>query len=170
MHSYNTEQSNFGARATDPITSKMARKSDTLEARILSVLLTVGPCTSWELVTLLNEQRDSYTHDREPREVTIDSVSTCMRPMCRRGEVHEEGMKENTVRNTGNKVIVWAYGPSADWQPGSSMPASRTREPRRPSFECFFPEDIERINLSVGQDLERFTTALNKAILGRIHG
>src|SRR6476660_8381999 len=122
-------------RSTDPITSKIARKSDTLEARILSVLLTVGPCTSWELVTHLNEQRDSYTRDREPREVTIDSVSTCMRPMCRRGEVHEEGMKENMVRNTGNKVIIWAYGPSPDWQPGRSMPQRKTGPRAKFSFE-----------------------------------
>lgn len=156
-------------RSTDPITSKMARKSQTLEARILGILVSQGPKYCWELVKILNEQRESYTHgDKAPREVTIDSVSTCMRPMCRRGEIHEVGMTENIVRGTGNSVLVWAHGPSPDWQPGRSLPARQTG-PRRPSFECFFPEDIERLNLSVGQDLERFTLALNKAIMERIY-
>lgn len=158
-------------RATDPLTSKMARKSDTLEARILGVLRTVGPCYCWELVKILNEQRSDYAPgEKKPREVTIDSVSTCMRPMARRGQVHEHGIAENEIRETGNKVIVWAAGPSPDFDPNRVMPAAHTRVPRRPMFDCFFPDEIETLNESVGRDLEAFTTALNKAILLRIHG
>lgn len=169
MHSTNTEQSNFGARATDPITSKMARKSETLEARILGALISNGPMTCWELVKCLNEMRESYTHDRQPREITIDSVSTCMRPMCRRGEVHEAGTKENTVRDTGNQVIVWAAGPSPDWQPGRSLPAARTREPRRPSIQMFMPDEV-RTALASFNNVPDFTTWLNKQMLERVHG
>lgn len=69
-------------RATDPLTSKMARKSETLDDRILAVLKAHEPQTCWELVLLLNAERESGT-----REITIDSVSTCMRPMCRKGLV-----------------------------------------------------------------------------------
>lgn len=150
------------------MTSKLARKSRTLDARIVGALLSMGPLTCWELVRVLNAQRESYTHgDREPREITIDSVSTCMRPMCRRGEVHEVGTKENTVRGTGNRVIVWAAGPAEDWSPGSSMPAKATGHTKL-KFKPFTEAEIEEMGKAAGKYVDIFTTLLNLEIEKRI--
>jgi hypothetical protein len=162
------------ARSTDPNTSRNARKSDTLEARILGVLLSHGPKTCWELVLQLNADRLSASHDPDnpPREVTIDSVSTCMRPMCRRGEVHEQGTKENTVRDTGNQVIVWAFGPDQNPQPHNPMPKVETGPRNKKlvpdiSFTVFLPDEL-RTKLAEFNKVEQLVEWLNLEMVKRV--
>jgi hypothetical protein len=159
------------ARSTDPITSRIAKKSDCLEALILGALRSTGPMTSWELVKTLNAQRDSYHHDPDnpPHEITIDSVSPCLRPMCREGLVHEAGMKENTVRGTGNQVVIWAAGPSADWRPGHSMPPVR-RGGSKPKIDIdYFTPAVLRAQLGKTFSVEELTTWLNQQLEERFH-
>jgi len=161
------------ARSTDPMTSRLAKTSDTLEARILGILITQGPKYCWELVKILNEQRESYSHDPDnpPREITIDSVSTCMRPMARLGEVHEHGKTENLVRGTGNDVIVWAAGPAEGWTPGSSMPKRQTGPRNKKlipdlNFNLFLPSEL-RPKLAEFTSVEQLATWLNEELVKR---
>lgn len=140
------------ARATDPLTSHLATgKSNDFWDKVLEDLKANGPSDVWEISVRMGEKETA--------------VSPVMRPMAREGMIHEEGWHRS--KETGERRILWAAGSAEGWKPGSSMPKRQTG-PRRPSFDCFFPEDIEKLNLSVGQDLEKFTTALNKAIMERL--
>jgi hypothetical protein len=156
-------------RNTDPQTSRLAKKSDTLNVRIIAALQSYGPQTCWELVQTLNAMREGASHDPDspPREITIDSVSTQMRPLCRKGLVHEDGTKLNTVRDTGNRVIMWAHGPSKDWRGTPMPPVATGPQKSAPKFTPFTKEEIIKWNEQCGY-ADIFTEFLNQQVLLRI--
>jgi hypothetical protein len=57
-------------------------------------------------------------------EIDYVTISPLLRPMARRGLIHEAGMKLNN--STGHKALMWKVGPAAGWTPGNSLPARAT--------------------------------------------
>jgi hypothetical protein len=112
-----TQDSNSGlhARNTDPITSKLSAleaESNRAfnESKVLEILGTTQGMTSREIAETL--------------EIDYVTISPLMRPMARRGLVHECGTRCNP--GTGHKAILWAVGPSQQWVAGRSMDATET--------------------------------------------
>jgi hypothetical protein len=142
----------MNSRATDPITSKLAslEAEDHREANEQKVLEILSRClgglTAYELSEALNA---AYV-----------SISPLLRPMCKRGLIHEGGTRRNS--HSGARAIVWLPGPSPDYIPGHSLPTRQTG-PRK-DIRQFTPDDIEQLNTEAKKDLVRFTELLNYAI------
>jgi len=156
MHSFDTEDSNsLHARSTDPITAQMAAHSAENnralnEEKVLEILHSFKKgLTARELSEFL--------------EMDYVTVSPLLRPMARRGLIHEAGMKENGA--TGKKALVWKAGPSADWLPGRSMPAMPRRQEK--DYQWFTADEILAMNKAAGRDAEKFVQVLNAEIATR---
>ena len=156
MHSFDTEDSNsLHARSTDPITAQMAARSAESnralnEEKVLEILRSCRHgLTARELSEFL--------------EMDYVTVSPLLRPMARRGLIHEAGMKENDA--TGKKALVWKHGPSAGWVPGHSMPAMPRKQER--DFRWFTADEILEMNRKGGREAEKFVQMLNSEIASR---
>jgi len=150
-----TTEDNLHARSTDPITAHFsAREAESNralnESKVLEIL-------------------QSCRHGLTAREISefleIDyvTISPLLRPMARRGLIHEAGIKENGA--TGHKALVWKAGPSADWLPGHSMPAKPRNQER--DYEWFTEEDILALNKKGSRYADEFTRLLNAEIAKR---
>lgn len=94
------------------------------------------------------------------------TVSPLLRPMARKGLIHEAGMKENHA--TGHKALVWKAGPSAEWVSGRSMPAKPRNQER--DYQWFTGEEILDLNKRASRHVEDFARLLNGEIARRFGG
>lgn len=135
-------------RNTDPITSRLADlQLDTraIQARVIFHLTQYGPKTSREL--------------SEELGIEYVTVSPQLRPLCRDGVVHEEGLKRNT---TGRFAVAWAIGGT----PGG-MPALATGPQDHLHFQRFNTWD-ELHSLFQRSGQAGFVDALNEEIVRRL--
>jgi DNA-binding Lrp family transcriptional regulator len=149
------------ARATDPLTSKVAASrvnAGYVRNMILHCLQMNGPSDVWQI--------SQFTGIKET------TVSSQTRPLVRLGLIHEEGMRPSD--ETGRFRIVWAFGPDTTILNPSGehtpMPQVKTG-PRKTSdkvqFKPFTRDEIEEMNKKA-QYLDTFTELLNAAVLDRV--
>lgn len=144
------------ARSTDPLTSKMAAARVNTEAvrnAILNYLEASDFSDVWQI-----------SHGTGIKETTVSSQ---MRPLARKGLVHEAGMRPSD--ETGRYRIVWALGP-CEGDPLDQTPIvkrGRIKTSDRIQFKPFTPDEIEELNRKA-QYLDTFTELLNAAVLDRV--
>jgi len=156
MHSYDTEQSNsLHARSTDPITSHMsAREAESNREQ-----------NEEKVLALLNTCRHGLTAREISEFLEIDyvTISPLLRPMSRKGLIHEGGLKQNHA--TGHKALLWKAGPSAGWLPGHSLPAMPRKQER--DFQWFTADEILDMNKRASRHVDDFARLLNAEIAKR---
>jgi hypothetical protein len=156
MHSYDTEQSNsLHARSTDPITSQMsAREAESNREQ-----------NEEKVLALLNTCRHGLTAREISEFLEIDyvTISPLLRPMARKGLIHEGGLKQN--HSTGHKALLWKAGKSAGWLPGHSMPAMPRKQEK--DYQWFTTDEILQMNRKGGREAEKFVQLLNAEIAAR---
>jgi hypothetical protein len=141
-------------RSTDPITSQLsalqAESNRALnEEKVLEILRSCPHgLTARELSEFL--------------EMDYVTVSPLLRPMARRGLIHEAGMKQNNA--TGHKALVWKVGPPADWN-GHPLPAKSRNQER--DYKWFTEDEILDMNKRAGRHADDFTRLLNAEIAKR---
>jgi hypothetical protein len=139
----------MSVRNTDPITSKLADLSvnkEELEQQILAALAD-GPLTSREIAQKLNRE---YV-----------SVSPQLRPLARKGLVHEAGLKHN---DTGKLAVSWALGGT----PGGMGKVSTGPQPKPFKFKKYSGFNELFALLQPGMGAEAFIAKLNDDVLARI--
>lgn len=156
MQSTNTQESNsLHARSTDPITSHMAARyaEDNREQNEEKVLAILNTCrhglTAREISEFL--------------EIDYVTISPLLRPMARKGLIHEAGIKQN--HSSGHKALLWKAGKSAGWLPGHSLPAMPRKQER--DFRWFTADEILEMNRKGGREAEKFAQLLNAEIAKR---
>src|SRR6266404_2158972 len=144
------------ARSTDPLTSKMAAACVNTEAvwnAILNYLEANDFSDVWQI--------------SQGTGIKESTVSSQMRPLARKGLVHEAGMRPSD--ETGRYRIVWAFGP-CEGDPLDQTPIvkrGRIKTSDRIQFKPFTPHEIEEMNKKA-QYLDTFTELLNAAVLDRV--
>jgi hypothetical protein len=144
------------ARSTDPLTSKLAAARVNTEAvrnAILNYLEANDFSDVWQI-----------SHGTGIKETTVSSQ---MRPLARKGLVHEVGMRPS--EETGRERIVWALGP-CEGDPLDQTPIvkrGRIKTSDRIQFKPFTPGEIEELNKKA-RYLDTFTELLNAAVLERV--
>ena len=121
-----------------------------------------------KVLALLNSCRNGLTAREISEFLEIDyvTISPLLRPMARKGLIHEAGMKENGA--TGHKALLWKAGPSAGWLPGRSMPAMPRKQER--DFRWFTGEEILDLNKRASRHVDDFARLLNAEIAERLGG
>lgn len=142
------------ARSTDPLTSKIASarvNTEAVRSAILNYLEANDVSDVWQI-----------SHGTGIKETTVSSQ---MRPLARRGLVHEAGMRPSD--ETGRYRIVWAFGPG-EGDPLDQTPIvkrGRIKTSDRIQFRPFTMADFQKMAEEAKNDPELFLVVLNREIL-----
>lgn len=145
------------ARATDPLTSKMATARVNAEAvwnAILNYLEASDFSDVWQI-----------SHGTGIKETTVSSQ---MRPLARKGLVHEASMRPSD--ETGRFRIVWAFGP-CEGDPLDQTPIvkrGRIKTSDRIQFKPFTVDEFRTLAVKSGGDEQHFVDLFNCAVLERV--
>ncbi len=144
------------ARATDPMTSKLAAvnvNTASCDRDILNYLSENGPANTYVLSQMI-----------ERKETTVSSA--CSR-LCREDKIHQHSTAESS--ETGCDRIVWAFGPDPSGC-GSErkMPVRQTGH-NKVKFKPFTEAEIEVMGKAAGKYIDIFTTLLNCEIERRLN-
>jgi DNA-binding Lrp family transcriptional regulator len=156
--SLSTSESNSlpQARATDPITSRLAAlkvNAEGLHREILHYLYENGPADVYQIAQGIERKETS--------------VSSAMPRLRRKGLVHEVGMAKS--EETGMDRIVWENGPTRDFRgEENAMPVKQTGPRKQPKFDPFTCWAEIEYMWKVGGGQDGFIKELNAAIESRI--
>lgn len=145
------------ARSTDPLTSKIASVRVNTEAVRNAILNYL--------------EANDFSHVLEISQGTgikETTVSSQMRPLARKGLVHEAGMRPSD--ETGRYRIVWAFGPGKG-DPLDQTPIvkrGRIETSDRIQFKPFTVDEFRALAVRSGGDEQHFVELFNCAVLERV--